>query len=45
MPYLTGKAQWLLYVPPALTYILPMEYIHVFCMVLTTNSDYFLKEH
>jgi hypothetical protein len=45
MLYLTGKAQWLLYVPPTLTYVLAIERVHVFLMVITTNNDYFPKEH
>jgi hypothetical protein len=38
-------SKWLLYVPPGLAlkiyFLLPKEYIYVFCTVLRTNIDYF----
>jgi len=49
MTILTIKAQWLLYVPPGLTlkelYVLPTQYIYMFCMDLRTNRDYFPIQH
>jgi hypothetical protein len=41
--FLIFKAQWQLYVPPALT-ISNCIFIHVFRMILTVNTDYFLKQ-
>jgi hypothetical protein len=39
------KAQWFLYVPPALTYYNSAFFICVFRMVLTINSVCFPKQH
>jgi hypothetical protein len=39
------KAEWYLYVPPALTISNSTFYIYVFCMILNVNSDHFLKRH
>jgi hypothetical protein len=42
--YLPFKAQWELYVPAALTISNWAFCIYVFRMILTVNSDYFLKQ-
>jgi hypothetical protein len=43
------KAQWLLYVPPGLTFnnstFCPNSVIYVFYVDLRTNSDYFPIQH
>ena len=40
-----SKAQWSLYLPPGLTYILPAQRVFVFCVDLRTNGDYFSIRH
>jgi len=43
------RAQWLLCVPPCLTFsnstFCPTQRIYVFCMDLKTNSDYFTMQY
>jgi hypothetical protein len=39
------KGEWQLYVPAALTTSNTVFCIYGFCMILTVNRDYFLKEH
>jgi hypothetical protein len=46
--YYSFKAQWLLYVPPHLTFekmILPTESIYEFHMVLRINKDDLIEQH
>jgi hypothetical protein len=43
------RPQWLLYIPPRFNikkfYVLLTQCIYVFCVDLTTNSDYFTVQH
>jgi hypothetical protein len=42
---LTLKGKWYIYIPSALTITDAAVCIYVFRMILTVNSDYFLKRH